>query len=394
VDPLAYLEAELAELERASLLRVPPELVSRETGALGGAAAASTGPERAALDACSNDYLGYAAEPISRETLLELEEERSGAGASRLIHGTHAVHLKLERELAAWVGLPSALLFSSGYAACVSLLPALARPQDLIVSDELNHASIIDGCRLSRARVAIVPHQDLAGVARALDEGARAARKWVVVESYYSMDGDSPDLPALREICSSRGAALVVDEAHALGALGPEGRGVCARERVVPDVLIGTLGKAVGMQGAFVAGSERLRLWLWNKARGLVFSTATSPLLGALTLRAVRRARGDADGRARLARAGELLRERLKQAGVPVAPRSYGHILPVPLRAPGRAVAMADLLVRRGIRAQAIRPPTVPEGTSRLRVTVRSTFDDRAIDRLATALEDAWRASS
>src|SRR5262249_8238829 len=160
------------------------------------------------------------------------------------------------------LGAESALLFSSGYAANVGVVAALARPGDVIVSDALNHASIIDGCRLSGASVRVVPHRDAGAVEAALATSGGATHRWVVTETYFSMDGDSPDLPALRAACDRHDAALVVDEAHALGVLGPRGTGLCAAAGIRPDVLIGTAGKALGLQGAFVAGSCSLRRWL------------------------------------------------------------------------------------------------------------------------------------
>ncbi len=188
------------------------------------------------------------------------------------------------------MGLPSSLVFSSGYAANVGLMSSLPRPGDLVVSDALNHASIIDGIRLSKCRVAVVPHLDVGAVETALrDRGA--GRAFVVTESYFSMDADSPDLGALRALCDRHGAALVVDEAHAVGVLGPGGAGLCAEQGVVPDALVGTFGKAFGAAGAFVAGCEALTRWLWNSARSFVISTGMSPVVAAAALDGVEHGR-------------------------------------------------------------------------------------------------------
>lgn len=252
-DPLQHLDAELAELERRDLLRRPPPPADPRLRSF-----------------CSNDYLGLAADPPPPAP--------SGSGASRLIAGERAEHRELEQRLASWTGTEDALVFSSGYAANVGVLSALASPGDLIVSDALNHASIIDGSRLSRARIAVVPHLDV-GAVRAALRTRETGRAWVVVESYYSMDADGPDLAQLRGACDEAGAALLVDEAHALGVLGPGGRGRCAEAGVRPDVLVGTLGKSLGSQGAFVAGRAVLKSWLWNRARSFVFSTGLSPRL-------------------------------------------------------------------------------------------------------------------
>ena len=220
VDPLAHLAEQLDQLEREGLRRHarPPA-------------------KPGTLSFCSNDYLGLAGRAAPPAA--------SGSGASRLIAGERDEHRRLERAFATWLDVEDVLAFSSGYAANVGALSALAGAGDLIVSDSLNHASLIDGARLSRARVAVVPHGDRGAIERALID-RRETRAWVVVESYYSMDADGPDLAALRHLCDTRGAALYVDEAHALGVLGPGGRGRCAEAGVTPDVLVGTLGKAFG----------------------------------------------------------------------------------------------------------------------------------------------------
>jgi 8-amino-7-oxononanoate synthase len=315
---LDYLAEALGELEARGLLRA-----ERDDGARSQALEAAAQLGVRFIDASSNDYLGYARAPVSRATLARLETLRSGAGASRLIHGTSPPLPELEATLAEWVGQPRSLLFSSGYAANLGALAALAGPGDVIVSDALNHASLIDGCRLSRARVVVAPHLEPDAVARALAE-APEQRRWVVTESYFSMDGDSPDLGALRAICDRAGAALVVDEAHALGVFGPEGGGLLRQSGISADVTIGTLGKAIGVQGAFVAGRSELRAYLWNRARSLVFSTGVSPIVAALTLDHVGRARADEAGRAALLEHARRVRERLGLPGV------AGPIVPVP----------------------------------------------------------------
>jgi 8-amino-7-oxononanoate synthase len=277
-------------------------------------------------------------------------------------------------------------LFTSGFAANLGTISALARPGDVIFSDALNHASIIDGCRLSRAHVVVVPHLDTAALETAIARTPRDGRAWVVTETYFSMDGDSPDLPRLRQICTNHRALLIVDEAHALGVFGTDGSGLCSQASIQPDVLIGTLGKAIGCQGAFVAAPHLVRTWLWNRARSLVFSTAPSPLLATLTLSRVRRAQKDGASRLRLTRLTAYLRQRLAEARIPVAPRSYGPIVPVILGDNQRVVAAAARLARRGFLAQGIRPPTVPRGTARLRITVSADLQQRHLDELAATL--------
>ncbi len=359
----AWLANDLADLAEKSLLREPPARASAV---------------RLARNYCSNDYLGYASEGVGAI------EGRAGAGASRLVFGEVAMHLEAERVLSELVGAPASLLFASGYAANVGALAALARAGDLVVSDALNHASLVDGCRLSRATVRVVPHVDLAAIEEALASSS-ASRRWVVVESYYSMDGDGPDLAALRALCDRHGAGLVVDEAHALGVWGPEGRGRLADAGVRADVVIGTLGKSVGLQGAFVAGSALLRTYLWNRARSFVFSTGVSPLLASLVPDRVARLRADEAGRRRLWQRSAALREGLERLGRPAA-ASMGPIVPWLVGDAHEALRLAAELRARGFLVQAIRPPTVPAGSSRLRLTVTARHEERDLAELLEAL--------
>lgn len=356
---LAFLAERLAGLEAEGLFRARPPIV----------------PD-VARSFCSNDYLGLAGETAASAP--------TGSGASRLIVGERVEHAALEKALAGWLGVESALLFSSGYAANIGVVSALAQAGDLVVSDALNHASIIDGCRLSRARVEVVPHLDLGAIRRLL-ERPRQGRAWVVTESYFSMDADTPDLAALRSVCDEHGAALIVDEAHALGVFGPRGRGLCAQSGVSPDVLVGTLGKAFGVGGAFVAGSELLVRWLWNRARSFVFSTGLSPASAAAALRALRIIVDEPTRRDRLHANAERLREGLDRNGLPVL--GYGPIIPVVLGEARAALLAAEGLRREGIHVQAVRPPTVPAGSARLRITATAAQTPDDIERAVSAFE-------
>lgn len=357
-DPLAHLAEHLAQLEREGLRR----------------RAAAPLPADA-LSFCSNDYLGLASRPAP--------SAHSGSGASRLIAGDRDEHQRLEQALARWLGTEQALLFTSGYAANVGTLAALAGPADLIVSDALNHASLIDGARLSRARIAVVPHGDVAAVRTALADRTEA-RAWVVAESYYSMDADSPDLAALRDACDEHGAGLMVDEAHALGVLGPQGRGLCAAAGIVPDVLVGTLGKAFGGQGAFVAGRTVLRDFLWNRARSFVFSTGLAPVSAAAALAALDQIIGRPELAAHVAAMAARLRTGLERTG---ASRllGFGHVIPLLVGGPAKAVQLAERMRGHGVGVHAIRPPTVPPGTSRIRLTVTARHLAADIDRAVEA---------
>lgn len=359
---LEHLTRELARLEEAGLRRHPR--APRAPGA---------------VSFCSNDYLGLAGHFRS--------EEPSGAGASRLVDGERDAHVRLEQAFADLVGAKSALAFTSGYAANVGVLSALAGPGDLVVSDALNHASLIDGARLSRARIAVVPHNDVVAIERELAERAEA-RAWVVVESYYSMDADGPDLKALRALCDEREAGLIVDEAHALGVLGPEGRGRCVEAGVEADVLIGTLGKSFGSQGAVVAGAEVLREWLWNRARSFVFSTGLSPAAADAGRRAIEESLRSPTLRERALRNAEWLRERLSSLpGAEVL--GFGHVLPLVVGEAARAVEISKHLAAAGLDVPAIRPPTVPEGKARLRFTATAAQLEADLERLAKALRAA-----
>ena len=373
MDPLSHLRAALDELESAGLRRRTP---SPHSG----------------ISYCSNDYLGLAGRRLAESSAP------IGSGASRLIAGEDAAHGELEGAIASWLGVEAALLFTSGYAANVGVVSALAGPGDLVVSDALNHASLIDGARLSRARVAVTPHNDLGAVRTAL-AGRTEAHAFVVVESYYSMDADGPDLRALRAVCDEHGAALVVDEAHALGVLGPAGLGRCAEAEVSPDVLVGTLGKSFGGQGAFAAGAPVVREWLWNKARSFVFSTGLSPALAEAALESLVVMEMRPELRARtLARAMQL-REGLAVAarGTDLRVMGFGHVVPLLVGATSEALRLARLVHDEGVAIPAIRPPTVPQGSARLRFTVTAlhSADDIqvAIDATARAIL-RWRSAT
>lgn len=355
---LGFLDYEIQRLEEAGLLRTRP----------------GPTPDGATL-ACSNDYLGYNNDPLPL-----------GASGSRLVVGDHPEHARLERLLASWVRMPDALLLSSGFCANLALASCLPGPGDTVVSFNLNHASIIDGCRLSKATVRVVAVNDLDAVARALQEPAR--RRWLITESYFSMDGLVADLQSLRLLCDRAGAAMIVDEAHALGVFGPSGAGQCEAQDVRPDVLMGTLGKAIGGQGAFVAAPPGALLWFWNRARPFVFSTGVSPWLCSRLSLNVSRAMQDHGARTRLAQNCARFRATLSSLGIRVAPGSSGPIVPVIIGDARLAVLSEQRLRAAGFVVRAIRPPTVPEGTARLRITLNAAMSDPLLDRLAAALRD------
>jgi 8-amino-7-oxononanoate synthase len=331
---------------------------------------------------------GSAGGAVSRETTIGV---RVGAGASRLISGTTGEHLRLESELAQWLGVEACLLFSSAYAANLGTIAALAAPGDVLYSDELNHASIIDGCRLSRAEVVVVPHRDVGALEQALAERPTAAgTRWVVTESYFGMDGTSPDLRGLRQLCDKYDAGLIVDEAHALGVFGPQGRGLAAAAGVSADVVVGGFGKAFGLQGGFVAASLAVQRWLWNRARSFVFSTALSPWLCERLRDHLGLVKAAEAARQQLALHARRLEGRLQAAGVPLPAGRHGPVFPIVLGSEERALAAAAALRPLGVLAHAIRPPTVPRGTARIRVTLRADMTEASVERLGSALVRTW----
>jgi 8-amino-7-oxononanoate synthase len=344
---------------------------------------------RALLNFSSNDYLGLANDPgVLRAVQARFGEVGTGAGASRLVVGTQRVHDELETALARFEGVEAALLFSSGWAANVGTVTSLVGAGDVVFSDELNHASVIDGCRLSRAQVEIFRHRDVRHL-EALLARHHGARRLVVTESIFSMDGDRAPLVDLVRVAREAGAAIMVDEAHATGVVGPHGQGLCAALGVEVDVRVGTLSKALGGQGAWVAGSALLRDLLINRARSFVFSTGLSPLVCVAGLAALERVQHDDARRAQLHHNIERLARGLATLGFDVRPDSA--IFSLVLGDAVRALAVSAALRQRGVLVKAIRPPTVPAGTSRLRVSVSAAHGDAELDCLLEALETCLR---
>jgi 8-amino-7-oxononanoate synthase len=343
---------------------------------------------------CSNDYLGLATSPALRDAAIRsLHETGVGSAASRLVTGTHPEHEHLEHALATHSALPSALLFPSGYQANVGVITALLGPEDLVLADRAVHASILDGCRLSRAKLAVFPPLDILAADRMLrTHGPGKRRRLLVTESLFSMDGDVAPLRELSAIAKDNDTAFMVDEAHALGALGPSGRGLCASLGLQPDILVGTLGKAFGTAGAFVACSQDLRSYLINRARSYIFTTASPPSLSAASLAAlhiIASPQGDLL-RTRLAANVAQLRHALS---LPTDPY-HSPIIPILLGTNRRALDASAFLAANGYFVQAIRPPTVRPGHSRLRVTLSSQHSPAEIEGLARALTTFLNSSS
>ena len=344
-----------------------------------------------------SNYLDLAHHPeVTAAAARAARELGCAAGGSRLISGNHAVHEALEQQLAKFLGTEAALVFNTGYMANLGVIPALAGPGDVVVSDALSHASIIDGCRLSKAELRVFPHSDLDALEATLREVASPRRRVLVaVDGVYSMDGDTAPLAEMTQLARRWGALLLLDDAHGTGTLGPTGRGTPELQGVAEhvDVWMGTLGKALGSFGAFVAGSFKLRDLLVNVARSFIFSCALSPPQVEAARAALHLVRAEPWRREQLQTNAARLRKRLARHGVSSAP-STTHIVPVVIGASAPTMAVCERLLERGFYTQGIRHPSVPQGTARLRVTPMTTHRGEEIDALADAIaEEAARAS-
>jgi 8-amino-7-oxononanoate synthase len=344
----------------------------------------------AAIDFSSNDYLGLASDPrLAAAASAAMKEQGMGAAASRLIAGNNPEHEALDRAVAEWFGAERALTFSTGYAANVGTIPALVSFGDVIFSDALNHASVIDGCRLSRARVVVYPHADadaLAGLLAAHRPGAR--RAMIVTDGVFSMDGDVAPLSAMVELAREWNAWTYVDDAHAAGVIGDNGMGTASAAGVhgAIDVTVGTLGKSFGAAGAFVYGSSTLAQYLINRARSFIFSTAMLPAQAAAAREGLRIARAEPGRRDRVLSNARALRSALRAAGLEPLGDDASHIVPVHVGSAERAAQIGAALRERRVLVGAVRPPTVPPGTSRIRIALSAAHTAAHISTLVEAL--------
>lgn len=351
---------------------------------------------RKVLNLCSNNYLGMASHPVVKEAAVEgTREWGCGSGASRLICGNFPFHRILERRLASFKGTEEAILYSSGYTANLGIISALAGNKDCVFSDELNHASIIDGCRLSQAKVIVFPHNNLEALEdklRQASHGGQIRRKLVVVEGVFSMDGDLAPLPGLVNLAAKYECLLIVDEAHATGALGPGGRGTVALfglEKEVP-IVMGTLSKALGSLGGFVTGSRELVEFLINTSRSFIFTTALPAGVVTSALASLGLLEEDPSLPLRVQENARYLRDGLNRLGYNTL-NSQTQIIPVVIGDASLTLEVSRLLLDEGILAAAIRPPTVPEGTCRIRITVMATHTREDLDFALGAFEKITR---
>lgn len=354
--------------------------------------------ERAGTDFTSNDYLGLAeSEELKRAASDAIARGVPvGAGGSRLLRGNHEEHEALESEAAAYFGAETALYFGGGYVANFAIFSTLPQRGDLVVHDELIHASVHEGLRSGRADRVAVTHNSI----DAFDDAIRRwrtsggkGRPWISVESLYSMDGDSPDIEGLFAVADRHEAMIVIDEAHATGVLGPQGRGLAAAFEGRDNVItLHTCGKALGTVGGFILAPRVIRDFLVNRARPFIFATAPSPLTAAITRAAIEISRTNPERREKLARLVRFASEELRRR-CGIAP-SGSQILPVVIGADRAAVTVAASLQERGFDIRAIRPPTVPEGTARLRIALTLNVDEGVVSELFAALADDMRKAA
>ncbi len=380
-SPLDWIDDELAQLESAGLLRRLRVIEGPQTAAI-----QLDGKEL--INFGSNDYLGLANDQrLGEAARLATKREGFGAGASPLITGRFQSHANLERRLASFEGTEAALLFPSGFAANSGVVAALAGRGDCIFADEKNHASLIDGCRLSRALVHVYRHCDHAHLGELLDQYKTCRRRIIVTDTLFSMDGDFAPLKAISQLAREHDCILIVDEAHATGVFGADGKGLCEHFGVEDGVhaRVGTLSKAIGCAGGFVAGSNSLIQWLVNRARPYVFSTAPPPANAAAAAAAIDLVEQEPARRAKLLERASALRSALREDGWNLG-GSESQIIPIYLGEPACALRLSEQLRSQGLLAPCIRPPSVPAGESLLRISVSYAHTPEMIERLLTAL--------
>ena len=371
-----FIESELARLKEAGLHRK----LRRVEG--------DQGPTlildgREVINFSSNNYLGLANHPALGEAAkAAVDRYGCGAGASRLISGNMTLHEELERKIAEFKGTQAALVFNSGFQANTGVVSTLVGEGDAVFSDALNHASIIDGCRLSRARAVVYAHLDMNQLEGELKRASSARRKLIVTESLFSMDGDAAPLADIVELAESYGAMVMVDEAHATGVYEPNGAGLVAKLGLGDRVLVqmGTLGKALGGFGAYIAGGKALRELLINRCRSFIFTTALPPAVMAMAIAAIELVEREPQRRRALSDNCERLRTGLSGFGYALG-NSSSQILPLMVGDANRCMELSRRLLEREVFAHGIRPPTVPPGTSRLRITLMATHTQSQIDR-------------
>ncbi|MDT8316595.1 MAG: 8-amino-7-oxononanoate synthase [bacterium] len=384
---MGWIEEELAEIRDKGLFRL---LRTVETAQ--GSRVRIDGREMILL--CSNDYLGLANHPKVKEAAHDaIEKYGFGSGASRLISGSMTPHREFEDRFAKFKGTEAALLFNSGYAANTGVIPAITGFDDTIFSDRLNHASIVDGCRLSRADFRRYRHLDMKALERYLiyhsENNEEGGRKIIVTDGVFSMDGDIAPLDKIVALSKEYDCMLMVDDAHGTGVLGASGKGSAEHFGIATEdiyIYMGTLGKALGSYGAYVAGSRELIDYLVNKARSFIYSTSLPPAMAAAAIASIEIMEDEPERRRRLLENAALMRHGLRDIGFEIMD-SHTQIIPILTGDSGIACKMMDLLMDEGVYVLAIRPPSVPEGTSRLRVTVTSEHSQDDLNKAIAAFK-------
>lgn len=369
----------------------PFDALHADLAALAGKARLRALQPRGGIDFASNDYIALAGDPRLRKAVAEALERGVpvGAGGSRLLRGNAPEHEALEEDAARFFGCEAALYLANGYGANSALISTLPQRGDLVVYDRLIHASVHEGLRMTRAERAVAEHNDVASFAEVIAAwraGGGAGRVWIVVESLYSMDGDRAPLPELMALADANDAVLIVDEAHATGVFGPDGRGLAAeldgRENAI---VLRTCGKALGCEGALVCGPQVVKDMLINRGRGFIFSTAPSPLMAAAVREALRICADEPERRERLTALIDHATEALAPLGVAA---SGSQIVPIVIGADAEAMAIAGALQEAGFDIRGIRPPTVPRGTARLRLSLTLNATPQDVTALCEALSE------
>ncbi|HZI89355.1 MAG TPA: glycine C-acetyltransferase [Candidatus Polarisedimenticolia bacterium] len=385
-SPLQYLDEALAQLTRDGLHRTLRQLQGEQL-------AVARFDGREVVNLSSNNYLGLTTHPRMREAALAAVKSLGvGSGSVRTIAGTMELHMELERRIAVFKKTEASVVFQSGFAANAGTVSALLGKGDLILSDELNHASIIDGARLSRADIRVFPHRDVAGLGRLLEETREVKRRLVITDGVFSMDGDIAPLPELAALAREHGAIMMIDDAHASGVLGRAGRGTVDHFDVhgQVDIQVGTLSKAIGVLGGYVCGSKSLIDYLYHRARPFLFSTSHPPAVAAACLTAFDVLEQEPERIQRLWSNTKRFKEGLARLGFDTG-RSETPITPIMVGEADLAMRFSDRLFERGVFAQGIGYPTVAKGKARLRTIVTATHTEQDLDRALSILGDTGR---
>lgn len=386
-DPLAWIDDALTELDQRNLRRVATVREGRQSAST--KLSTNNGTGKLFVNFSSNDYLGLANDPrITSAVAAALETEGWGSGASPLVTGRAVPHALLESKLAEFEQTESALLFPTGFAANAGSIPAIVGRGDWVFSDAKNHASIIDGCRLSGANVVVYNHVDPIDLHEKLS-AAQGGRKLIVTDGLFSMDGNFAPLPEIADLAEQHDAMLMVDEAHATGVIGENGRGVCEHFGIEDRVSlrVGTLSKALGSHSGFVVGEQRVIDWLRNRSRAYVFSTAAPAVVAQAGITALEIVHDEPQRRQALMQKAASVRERLRDAGMNLG-KSCSQIVPVILGDASRTMKAARELRDRGILVPGIRPPSVPDGESLLRISISYTHTDDMLDELVSFMQE------